>query len=320
MPGKIRTRILGFLVFWAILPAQVRAEDIPLPGDAKFVLQLDLSALQDTEFGQRLFDMIRDKVADELSRESKHGDAPSLDKINDVLGFDPFEEIRQITLAASDYEHPEESLCAIVSMKGTTGNLEGLMLALPGYDSDEYRGHQVHSATPEDDVRVFGAIHEGRSRGKSFVFSSDRDTVESLLDYLDGRGKRRAKSASAPKGILSLEVLEFPTELIEDGPHANVARLLKDFSVHVTEEDDDLAMEMRLATQDPEQTEQLHQMMKGLVAMVELAQSLEPDDKDLQEFMDLTKRLETDYDDDAVTVSISLSTGKLMELIKEELE
>ena len=82
---------------------------------------------------------------------------------------------------------------------------------------------------------------------------------------------------------------------------------------------DDLDVEIKFTAQKSEQTEQLRQMMQGLVAMFELAASLEPDDKDLQQFMELAHDVETSRDGNAIRLSVKLDSDKLMELIEQEL-
>jgi hypothetical protein len=325
MRRSMSTLLAGCLILGGTLGSSaIKAQEaISFPDGTKFVLQLDLGALRKTEFGERLFELVREKLVNELAEESGKGEAPSMEKINDVLGFDPFEEIQRITISACDYENPEESLCAIIQMRESTGNLEGLMLALPGYDSDQYRDHQVHSASPDDDVEVYGVIHKGRSRGKRIVVSSDRSTLEMLIDQLDGRSRNRKKGTTPVEtagAIMYLRALEIPAEMMDDGPHANVARILKHLSLQIKEADEDLEVVITLAAQKPEQAEQLRQMTQGLVALLELAHSLEPDDEDLQAMMELVDRFETSQDGEFVSVSASLSSDKLLELIEQEIE
>jgi hypothetical protein len=111
----------------------------------------------------------------------------SFEKIKEMLGFDPFQEIHGITISASDYEHPERSLVACVQLQKTIGNLEGLLLGLPGYEAKEYGKHQLYSVAPERDLRVFGAVHTGAQGDKTIVLSVKHEAVTNLLDQLDGK-------------------------------------------------------------------------------------------------------------------------------------
>ena len=81
MQRSIGTLCISCLVLsGALVSSPVRAEDkVSLPRDTKFVLQLDLNALHDTEFGSRLFDLAKQTLVSELANESKGDEGPSLE-------------------------------------------------------------------------------------------------------------------------------------------------------------------------------------------------------------------------------------------------
>ena len=326
MPHSIRAfAIVGMLLAGALASRRTMAQEtITFPRDTKFVLQLNLQSLQDTEFGHWLFDVVRQKITEELSQQGKNGEGPSLEKINDILGFDPFEEVQQITLAADDYEHPERSMCAIVQMKETTGNLEGLMLALPDYQVDDYRNHRVHSALKDHghDMKVFAVIHDSHSHGKRLVISPNRSSVEMVIDQMDGRSRSRREGGRGLAGdaILNLQVVDIPAEMLDDGPPANIARILKQLTLQVRDAEDDLEVVISIAAQNAEQTEQLRQMTQGLLAVLELARSIETDDENLQTVMELVDGLESRQDGDAMEVALRVNSDKLIELIEKEMD
>jgi hypothetical protein len=154
----LRRVFLPAALFVAALSLQraVQADDLKvvLPADAKFVVRLDVAAIRQSEVGGPLFERVKGDV---LGKMAKDNGGPSAGEIEQVLGFDPFEEVQAIVVAASEYDSPEKSLVACIQLGQTTGNLEGLMLALPHYQVDSYGDHQIHSARPEDDVTVYGA-------------------------------------------------------------------------------------------------------------------------------------------------------------------
>ena len=133
-------------VFGANANAQT---SISVPSDSKFVLQVDLQALKSSKIGSSLFEMAKKAAMDEVGKKIDSKDV-SIEKIKEVLGMDPFEEIQGIVICASDFEKPEKSLLGMVRLKKTTGNIEGLLLALPGYAKSEHRNYEIHAASPDD--------------------------------------------------------------------------------------------------------------------------------------------------------------------------
>src|SRR4051812_16142431 len=72
-----------------------RAEDVSviLPGNTKFLVQLDVRAFKKSTIGAKVFDIARKKAQDELSTNDAGKTLPDLKKIHEMLGFDPLEEV-----------------------------------------------------------------------------------------------------------------------------------------------------------------------------------------------------------------------------------
>ena len=153
--------------------AQVQSAD-----DAKFAVHLDLKAFRKTELGERMIHAIKKIAAEEISDENGE---QAIEQIEETLGFDPLEEVQSLTVVGTDFDSPERNLRMVLKMRETTGNLEGLLLALPGYDSSEFGDHTIHTAAPDGEMRVYGAIHESDSKDKQIVVSTKRADVENML-------------------------------------------------------------------------------------------------------------------------------------------
>ncbi len=269
-----------------------------------------------------LFKMVREKAKEAIA-ENGGEEAPDLEKIEEMLGFDPFEELRGITIASSDYENPEKSMMAVVELGKNSGNIEGLVLGLPGYESEEYRKHQIHSASPEDGKKIYGAIHGGDSSNKSIVLSTSKSSVTELLDHMDGKGGkndsyREITLSGEGKTLLSLEILELPKE-VGEGPQANIAKIVDGLSLQVSENDGDFGIGMLLTTSTEKQAEQLRQMAQGLIAMVDFAQSMDPEDDDLKKFQELAHDLKATREGTSVKVGLNLAAEKVKSAIEEAL-
>ena len=153
--------------------------------DTKFALQIDLSQFRETTIGSKLVDYTHRLASEQIDEE----EGELMAKLEESLGFNPFDEVRTLTILGNSYESPDENpenLRAIVRLGKTTGNLEGLMLAVPGYDSEEVDGVEIHSINM-DDVSLFVAIHEDRRDNKTLVACTSQAQVLHVLETLDCR-------------------------------------------------------------------------------------------------------------------------------------
>src|SRR5215471_10326205 len=184
-----RAFLATLFVLGGFFHATLRAADVEVsvPADTKFLLQLDLQAFRATPLGAKLFEIAMEKAKAEIAQGFKGGQGPDFKKLDEMLGFDPFEEIQRISVSASDFERPDKSLVISIRLRKTTGNLEGLLLGLPGYEAQAYGKYQIYSAAPDNETHVFGAIHTDAKGEKSVLFASQREAVVRLLDNLDGK-------------------------------------------------------------------------------------------------------------------------------------
>lgn len=313
------------LGFGAANFGNVALGQIAVPSDAQFVLQLDLQAIQQTELGKRLIAAGKEAALKELAKEGiGQGDGDPMQQVRDVLGFDPLEEVERVVVTASDFEHPEKSMTLWLHLGKTTGNLEGLLLGLPGYEVESYGSHEIHSAKP-DDTRIYGAVHRDKKKDHVVIVSPSRDTLEHQLDLLDKKASDREGFQwididSDRKTLLSVQVLKFPLEEMGEGPHTNVAKRLKSMSLAIEEEDNDLDLRLNLQTETDKQAEQIRQMVQGLIAMVEFAQSMEQEDEELKQVVEYFKGARSSVDGSTVKLRLRLPSEAIEKAIRDELD
>ena len=304
-----------------------------VPADSKFVIHIDLNAVKQTQLGAMLFKIAKQKALEELGKES--GEEAAMQRIKETLGMDPFEDIQSITLSSSDFENAEQSMLAMVRLKKTSGNLEGLALALPEYEATEHVGRQIHSASPQNDKRIYGAIHGDGDQDRIVVLTPSLTTIKAALDQLDdakiespGAEKASAASASAAlttseppagKTLASLQVFEIPTEKLGKGPQAVIAKIVTSFNVELSSEGDNLTATAIMTTENEKQAEQLQQMASGFVAMIELAQSMDSNDRELKQIRETLKGVETKITDKRVCVRLRLNADQIAKAISKEL-
>jgi len=293
-----------------LLPASAPAQERETtPSGAKFIVQLDLDAFRASRVGSQLFEAATQAAMNELG-----DDEEKLDQVREALGFDPLTEIHGFTLFGSDFDSPEDDLQVVIRMGKTTGNLEGMVLALPEYESSDYGDHIIHSAQPDDDMQVFAVIYEDNDGNHSVVAATRRAAVEKMLDTMSE--EISVAPQLAPGAFLSVNILELPMDQIGDGPQENIAKLLRQISLTVSEADENFAIHLSLSTEDEQKAEQLRQMAQGVVAMIGFVQ--DEGDDDLKMVQELLRGLTVQRDEATITLDLEIPTEKVIEFLREE--
>jgi hypothetical protein len=322
---KILTAVSCCIVTLVGIQAASGQNSIQVPGDSKFVLQVDLQALKSSKLGMTLFDAAKSAAMKEVGKNLDSKDL-SVKKVHEMLGMDPFEEIQGLVLCSSEYENPEKSMLGMVRLKKNTGNIEGLLLNLPDYSKTEHRNYEIHSAKPDEHSQIFGSIHKASDGNHTFVVGVNRDAVTSLLDSLDARTSKSDSLKSIElqsdrKVLASIQLMELPVEQLGKGPQANIAGLLKSLALSVTEQDDDIEVRAAMQTSSEKKANQIRQAFQGLTAMVELFASLDEDgDEDMQQIVELVKKSKIIQDGTSVSVKMTLPSKQIADLVKKELD
>lgn len=316
----LRSYSLGLvLLLLAPLAGPATAQSvISVPEDVKFVVQVDIASFRKTNLGEKLLQLTKDMAAQELE-----GDADELmAKLTESLGFNPLEEIRTLTLMGTSYEEPTDDLRLAIQMGKTAGNIEGLLLALPGYTAEEKDGHTIHSVEM-DDMRVYAAFQTAADGNKSIVASTKQSDVLEILSATEGRtaGKSRQISWVVPVGTFAqLQIIEFPSDVLEEGPPANIIKMLKEVSLTLGESKDDFVVDLLLTTIDEKRAEQLQQLIQGLKAMVSLFKDEIGDDEQAIAAMSMAEGVTVERMGTDVTVQASVPQQAIIKLLREEMD
>ncbi len=311
--------VLAISVFagLAIVQQQRTAPKIPVnaPANSKFSIQIDVAAIKQTKLGAMLFSLAKKKAIEELGKEG--GGEAGLTKLTEMLGMDPFEEIQSVTLSSTEYEHPEKSMLAVVRLKKTAGNLEGLALGLPEYQSTEYKKNQIHSAAPDKNIRIYGAIHGKDDQSRTIILTPSKSTIESVLDELDSRPSTGSNEGKSP--LVRLQLFEIPKDKIGEGPQVNIAKIVKTLMLDIEDANEDIAFTAKMSTETDKQAEQVRQMAQGVIAMIDFAQSMDSNDKDLKMLREMLVGLKATRDGVDVQVGLTLNAAKIATAIADEL-
>jgi hypothetical protein len=310
---------VGLALAWLLLPVTVggQQEKWSAFGDAQVVVAVDVEQFRATELGRQLM-KVAQKQAQEALGEMGDGDkAPTMDEVKEFLGFDPFEEIRGAVIAIDDIEEPEQNMVAIIQMGETTGNIEGLLLGLPGYQSEKKNGMTIHSADYEGQ-EIYGVIRKVGDN-KVLVIAPDKDKLLQVAEQASDIRQLIGQSSAAKSTFIRILVNELPEELMEDGPQAAVVKFLESIQVTVGQASDNLVFALELTVDNEEHAEQLRQMANGLKAMIGFAMTQEEMDEEMKKAAELAQGMEVSVEGTQLNLSISLPVDVVMDFLQDEM-
>ncbi|MCA9190494.1 MAG: hypothetical protein KDB03_01980 [Planctomycetales bacterium] len=285
-------------------------QDSVLTQDAKFTLKVDVASFARTKLGGRLIKLTEQLASEEL--EDVQGNV--LQKVQEALGFDPLKEIRTIAVVGASYEDPQEHVKLVMQMGTTTGNLEGLALALPGYEAEDYGSQTIH-AVGDGDQHAFATILTAPDGKKTILATTEKGDLKAAIDAESATYATALKSADA---FMEIEVLELPAEALEQEQVANISKMLQGVSASLAEKGSDLSIELNLTASNDKRAEQIQQLAQGLKALGGLFEQEIQDDDDLQFLSGLIDRVQVNREQNRVVIQLAVPEQLVVDFLREE--
>ena len=335
---KLTTFAFSVLIAVGLFTNQSFSQSVQVPTDSKFVLSIDLQVLQSTQVGAKLLTAIQESMHDEALKAGKKATKSigrksstplaedskekfSIEKLVGILGMNPLEEIQSVVVHASEFEHPEKSMSGRIRIKKNPGNIEGLLAALPGYESTEVGAYTIHSAKPDDSLQVFGCLHQGADGNYTFYIASNQSSLVDIVKASDAApvssSLKNFELEDDRKTFLSLQFTDLTGIPVGKGPQANIVKMLSGLSLSVAEEGDDIEIRSTLTAATTKKAEQLKQTVQGLVAMVEVFASMDDQDEDVRAMISQVKKIKVTQDDTKLRLRWSVPSSQFVELIEE---
>ncbi len=313
--------VCGFAL--SALAGIANAQSVSLPDDTKLLIQLDLQEFSKTSIGGRLVELTAETAAKEMETDGEQ----LIEKVNKSLGFDPLTEVRTITVATSSIDNPDHAISSggvVVQLGKTTGNLEGLMLALPGYKSSEHGDQTLHSAG-EGEQRATCAIHAGNDGNHTLLLARDAEHVARMLDTMDSAGTLETETTAAAlssKIFARVLLLDVPAERFDGEPFANVLGLIQKASIEVSEVGGDtMHVQVNVVATKEKKAEQIRQLLAGASAAAGLLIDSvdELDEEGLREVAEnVLQSIKVTRDEKVVGLSLDVPSEILADFLREE--
>ena len=233
-----------------------------VPADAKWLVHIDIDAIK------------TGKVARAIGAHWLRlpAGAEHLKRVGAVVGLDPAEDLRSITIYGGQYAEP--AAVVVLRAKVDRERLMAFLRAGPGYRTHAYGEHELVEWTAnrgkENEHTVTGSFHGPMV----IVFGRDPAEVKKALDVLDGRASGLGEHdplspAHTPPGTMiqargvDLAEVELPFK-------SPLVRKSKLFSVAVGEHEGEAFAAATATTESAETAGQLRAVVEGLLAMAEL--------------------------------------------------
>jgi len=321
-------------------PLLVQAQTSSAGVDAtasKWQLSVNLSKALASPLGKIVLNQIESenpKATTKLNPETIR----KLEAFFNMVGLDPQSDISQIIIYGNSFERHDATILAEIG--DSTGNLEGLVLAAPGYssvdldpntllhsfliESDKYSGKQNQAdldfgskqKTPQ--IRVWCALpYSDQQESYYLVASFDRERVVGLSQDLIAQGTSVLGKPLQEDVIASLslnDLSDIPVK--KDNPGSAIAQTIEAFTLNLKSSQERLTVTLDLAACSPVKARQLSQLLTGLQAMVQLAAVEDPKAQQATKLLDgmVVQHTEGDL---RVGASLSADYDTLGELIKK---
>ncbi len=284
-----------------------------VPDDARFALVLNPSRVMQSQLGQTILNRIR---VEEPQIDSV------IDEFSNTVGIDLRTAVGQVILYGTGYDKRDFALVADIGP--TSGNLNGLMLAAPGYESSVYRDEVIIHSLPDkhnpDSERIFCAMPKRPGTDSYYMVASfdpqrTRDMVDQTMD-----GNARLTPAEVSEDTLLEAWFNGLPELVRaaeaQGPPSAVAELIQSGHLALRETGDSVTADLRLTMTDGLRAQQVFELMRGGLAMLQLAAAAEPEAAPLAEIGRMIN-IQHDPDDTDVTATFNCSYDRLEQLIQQ---
>jgi hypothetical protein len=225
---------------------------------------------------QKLFASPIGGIINEIIQKEAPDGKLHIDAFVEAMGFDPRTDVGEVVIFGDDFEHT--SATAIADIGSNRGNLEGWLLAAPGYQSEKIAdGTILHSLVTEheDGARLWCALPMRKANGGYVLIAGfNAEKVRSLVDEVMQQETDQLTTQLTGNNFLALDVNDLskaPIEIDEDEPGSAIIKTLQSISLTAAAEENQLSTTCEITTDDPTRAQQLNQLIAGMKAMVQLA-------------------------------------------------
>jgi len=290
---------LACVVALAAPPVQAQSTSSSTEKSPLWEVHIDLQKSFASPLGQWVLAMIE---------KENFKDTQDIAKFAEAIGLDPRTDIGEVVLFGDGFEETDATLIAHLGQ--STGNLEGWILAAPGYQSKDLDNNTLlHSLVAEDqDARIWFALPKHPQSGNYVLVGSfdESRTVELTRNVLTGNPSYIPNPLQGDT-LLSFFVNDLssvPLEIDENDPGSGIIKIIERFNLIVTSDESNLSVALDLSASSAGKARQISQLLTGLKALIQLAPQNAPE---AQKLATLLESLVIEQSEGQPNVKASLS-------------
>ncbi|MEM6472204.1 MAG: hypothetical protein AAF802_21760 [Planctomycetota bacterium] len=277
-------------------------------------VEIDLAAFHESDLGKSLIEAGAKLAAQQMEKDPEE----AMSALIESLGFDPIKQELHVSLSVSDLDDPLEDMTVDVQLKDSTGNLEGLLLAAPGYEVAEVGGQKIHSVSM--DGQPFHITFCDGANGKKHVIAAPSPEIVTAAAKAAASGS--ASDRAGDGEMILVQLHQMPEEVAEVPPVANIAGMIMESNLAIKDVDDDLILSINLTADTEERAKQLQQLVQGAVAMVGLFKEEIQNELQGEEvasaMISVLDKINVDLQETKVSIIASIPESLIMTFLREE--
>ena len=250
----------------SVLPVQAQTSKSTAPVSPLWEIHLDLKKTFASPLGQHALDTFQAEEPDDFQKAVDFCEA---------LGFDPRTDIGEVVLFGNGFDESDATL--IADLGQSTGNLEGWILAAPGYRSEDLDPNtQLHSMKVEGkESRAWFAVPK-HPKSSNFILigSLDRDRTTGFARQVMAGSLIPAVSPLEGSNLFSFKIRDLsavPIEIDGDGPGAGIVKIIEQIGLTIASDDENLSVTLDVSASSVSKARQIGQLLNGLKALGQLA-------------------------------------------------
>jgi hypothetical protein len=227
---------------------------------------VDVKGVFASPLGQIINDLVLSKTQDGKL---------NVDAFNEALGLDPRKAVGEVYVSGDSFA--ETSPRIIANLGPSSGNLEGWLLAAPDYQSETLSaGITLHSFTHGHGTpRIWCALPVSKADNQRIMIAAfDRDYVVAQAEKVRQQSLSRFSADLSEDAVLAAAVNDLsqaPLPMKGDEPGAALLQVVKKVELIALAGSSQLEVLCKIASDTPERAAQIHQLLSGMKAMMQLA-------------------------------------------------
>jgi hypothetical protein len=253
--------------------------------------------------------------------QDMHVEMDGIEEMKEQFGLDPLKDFKDITIYGKGNPEKDGSFVALIT---TTSAVDSALDAFKTQEPDavhelEVGGYRIQSAGKEGEKMFFRIQPGPEGADRLVVISKDPENLVRGISVTEGKSPNLAGSAgpallrSPQPGSLSFFAANGLDWLDDDEEGSKLLRDAESLVLEYGEKGDETFLESAIVTKNAEDSANLADMARGLLAMGKMAASNDPE---LAPFKDALNAAKITTEGGTISFKLRLPTQKLIDTLK----